>query len=271
MFNNTGNLSFYLGIIFIAISFAGLILVYIAARRKLLEESSLEKIVDLGKWVIGSVAIILSGSIISDGFKEREQDIKELDFFDKYVSTVTQVEGIEQRWLLCQYFAAVSPEGPMKDGWVNYQALLDPVYNEYKENKTKIAELINKDSLDPKESKQLRALQSATIQLEQKLIATETVAEPTVYIHYGNREQKDLASQIRDHLRGAGYKTPATEFIQNYGILKDNEIRYFKESDVVTANAIQALLKSYGVESSVAWISWYSSKAAPGTVEVWIK
>lgn len=272
MLNNTGNISFYLGVTFIIISLTGFVFAYVAARKKLLEPEALSKMIELGKWVIGSVAIIVSGSIISDGFKEREQDVKELEFFDKYVSTITQVEGVEKRWLLCQYFAAVSPEGQMRDGWIAYQKILDPVYKEYKEATKEIEQLSQKDSLNKAESKRLRVLQNAANQLDQKLITEDPKsAEPVIYIQYGNRDQKDLASQIRTSLQKSGYDAPGIEFIQNYRQLKTNEIRYFKESDLNTAMAIQTFLKTQGIDAVVARIGWYSTKAAPGTIELWLK
>lgn len=275
MFSNTGSLSFYLGIAFIGIAIAGVWFVYYALSRGLIDESKLDKVIDLGKWVIASVAIILSGAIISDGFKEREQDVKELEFFDKYVATVTQAEGIEQRWLLCEYFASVSPPGEMRSSWQNYQKVIEPAYKSYKQGKAEIAKLSAKDSLSNDELKKLSTLREKTHVLEQSLVGhanSEAKVLPetnnTVYIQYGKTAGRDGASEVMNVINDFGYKAPGIEFIEN---IKTNEIRYFRKSDEEAAMALQALLSNHQVETKIQKAFQFEGRTKPGTVEIWLK
>ncbi|MBB1287028.1 SPOR domain-containing protein [Flavisolibacter sp. BT320] len=143
MFSNTGNLSLYLGIFFIIISFIGIVFIYFVVKKNTIEKEKLDKVIELGKWFIVSVAIVLSTSIVNDAFREREQDLKEIDVFDKYVTTVTKANGIEETWLLCEYFAIVSPEGAMQDSWKRYRDTIQPRYIEFKINNKRIDSLKN--------------------------------------------------------------------------------------------------------------------------------
>ncbi len=175
MFSNTGNLSFYLGITFIVLSLVGLIITYILIKKGTVEGEKLDKLIDLGKWYIVSVAIVLAAAIVNDGFREREQDIKEMDVFDKYISTITMAGGIEQRWLLCEYFAAVSPDGPLQKAWKNYQKILQPRYDEYRNDQEEIVEITNTVNPTFDQKQRLAILQEKNAALEQSFVQISDV------------------------------------------------------------------------------------------------
>ena len=109
MFENTGELSFYLGIGFVSIASIGVALILIMMLRKSLSDGGMEKFIGLFKWFIISVALVIGATIITDSFKERDQDVEEIAIFEKYVDTITAADGIEKRWLLAQYFSSVVP------------------------------------------------------------------------------------------------------------------------------------------------------------------
>ena len=73
MFSDTGNLSFWLGVSFILIAMCGIIVIYLIIKNKTIENENIDKIIELGKWFMVSVAIALSVSIINDG---SEKEIK---------------------------------------------------------------------------------------------------------------------------------------------------------------------------------------------------
>ena len=148
---------------------------YVLIKKGTIESEKLDKLIDLGKWFIVSVAIVLAAAIVNDGFREREQDIKEIDVFDKYISTITRADGIEQRWLLCEYFATVSPEGHLQKAWVNYQAILKPRYEEYKKNKTEIVEITNKENPTDVEKQKLAVLQVENAVLEKSFLPESSI------------------------------------------------------------------------------------------------
>jgi hypothetical protein len=65
--------------------------------------------IDLFKYTIVSVAIATVSLVISDLFKERDQDVKELEYFDKYVEDVKKADGILERFQLSKYLSIVAP------------------------------------------------------------------------------------------------------------------------------------------------------------------
>jgi hypothetical protein len=64
-----------------------------------------DKVIDLIKWSISSVAIVLVTLIIDTGFRERSTGIQEMQVYDKYVDIILKADNIEQRWKLCEYFS----------------------------------------------------------------------------------------------------------------------------------------------------------------------
>jgi len=122
---NTGQMSLYLGMGVVLLGFLGVIVTYFLVLRSAIDPARLDKLIDVGKWFIASVAVIVAASVVSDSFKERETEIKELDFFDKYTATVTKADGIPERRLLAEYFATVAPSGEFRDAWKAYEAIID--------------------------------------------------------------------------------------------------------------------------------------------------
>jgi len=91
---DTGHLSLLLCAVLMVVALVGIIAIYLMIKNKEIENENVDKIVDLGKWCIVSVAIVLSTSIVNDGFRERDQDIKEMEVFDKYVTTILEADGL---------------------------------------------------------------------------------------------------------------------------------------------------------------------------------
>lgn len=147
MFTNTGNLSFYLGISFILLAFIGLIVAFRLVKNGSIEPDKLDKLIELGKWFIISVALVVGSAIVVDGFKEREQDVREIEVFDKYVTTITEVEGVEKRWLLAEYFSMVAPDGELRKSWVAYKELIKPRLDEFRLAKAEKKIIDNKEQL----------------------------------------------------------------------------------------------------------------------------
>lgn len=144
MFSDTGSISLWLGGFFILISLIGIVIIYLIIKNKSIENENIDKIIELGKWFIVSVAITLSISIVNDGFRERDQDIKEMDVFEKHVDTILEASGVEKRKLLCEYFAAVSPEGAIKKSWKEYKIIVDQQVAELRTAEEKVVKIAEK-------------------------------------------------------------------------------------------------------------------------------
>ncbi len=88
--------------------------------------------IDLLKWAVASVGIVIATLIIDSGFKDREIGIKELTLYNDHVDLVTNTENLAQRRLLAQYFAYVTPSEKLRARWKDYYTLVDSEYQDVK-------------------------------------------------------------------------------------------------------------------------------------------
>lgn len=85
--------------------------------------------IDLAKWAIVSVGLVVMTTIIDAGFKDRAAGIVEMGAYDKYVTDLVVLnEEVGPRRLLAQYFAHVTASDKLRPGWQAYYALLDSEY-----------------------------------------------------------------------------------------------------------------------------------------------
>ena len=117
--------------IFIAITLFAMTTVIYLVFKDIIKPDRLSIIIDLFKYALVSVAIATTTLIISDLFREREQDVKELEYFDKYVEVVMKADGVRERYQLAKYFSIVAPSGEMKSSWIKYHKAIEPELNEY--------------------------------------------------------------------------------------------------------------------------------------------
>lgn len=276
MFSDTGNLSLWLSIFFILISLCGIFVIYLIIKNKSIENENIDKIIELGKWFIVSVAITLSASIINDGFREREQDIKEMEVFDKYVSTILEADGIERRKLLCEYFASVSPEGPIRKSWERYETIVDKHIVEIRESEKKIIVIAKKaeeGTASASEIEEKARLEEKTSALSQSLIQKSSQADlkPRVYFHIRDESQRTQAKQLADKVESrANVVVPG---VQRLDIgPPGTELRYFKSVEEQEAKQIADALSSLGLKVATKYVPGFesSNKIRPRHYELWI-
>jgi len=201
MFTNTGTLSFYLNMIFLALAFVGLILVCVLILRSKVEQTKLDKLIEVGKWFFVSFAIVVATAVVSDGFKERDQDVKEIEVFNKHVATITKADGIEERWLLTEYFACVAPAGGLQTSWGRYKDLLWPQVEQYRKDKARKEELEQlkkqNQALTPEQEKEHAQLTDSTAKQEKPLISdrSEQTSSSTEWVIVAATDSTLLAAQ----------------------------------------------------------------------------
>lgn len=201
MFSNTGALSFWLGIGFIFLAFIGVLTAYRLSRKEDIDAAKLDKLIDLGKWFIISVALVVGATIVSDGFKEREHDIQEIAVFEKYVSTITEAGGIEKRWLLADYFSMVAPAGELRNSWANYKLHITPELEEYKNGIKELNSLVNKGKkgdLTEAEATKAVELLAKTENFEQSLIPPTTTIAPKQVLVTNAKPSSDIKTTSVD-------------------------------------------------------------------------
>ncbi|KAF0198329.1 MAG: Uncharacterized protein FD166_1382 [Bacteroidetes bacterium] len=250
MFSNTSQLSFIIGSTFLIISLGWVIFIYYLIRKKLIEDARLDKMIDLGKWFIVSVGMVSLAAIITDSFKEREQDMKEIEVFDKYVSTITQVEGIEERWLLCEYFAAVSPEGQLKESWQSYQKILKHNRELFNSNNEKIKVIDSKDSITPEDEVKRDILVRQNTALDKSLVvvppaskSNDEVIRIDIFYLEGNdallNRANDLSSQIESSFYTVKVKMLKKTTNDQAGYrIKENQFRVDSPNEREIANEL---------------------------------
>lgn len=91
-----------------------------------------QNFVELFKWFMGSVVIVIVTLVIESGFKERETGIEEMKIYNEYVDIILKADNIEERWKLAEYFAVVTPTQRLRERWINYQTILVDDYKRYK-------------------------------------------------------------------------------------------------------------------------------------------
>lgn len=106
-----------------------------------------DKLIELIKWTISSVCIVIVTLIIDTGFREREAGIKEMEVYDKYVDIILQADNIEQRWKLCEYFSIVTPTERLRTRWQAYRDSISKDYYLWK-SKQRVDSILIDDSND---------------------------------------------------------------------------------------------------------------------------
>jgi hypothetical protein len=271
MLNGTGAISFWLGISVIALSFAGFGGVYYLVKSNSIENEKLDKLVEIAKWCIVSVAITISATIVNDGFREREQEVKEIEMFNKYIDTVMAAKGEEQRKLLSEYFATVSPAGPIRDAWINYEKKVDAQIARTVQKEDEIQKL-QKDTLNNV------AAQAKIDKLKQEVETAKTGSlapskvepgdvKPRLFVQISSADQKEKLQGILAGLtKTMNITLPGFEIIQGYK--GKNELRYFDESERDFVNNLVSNLNSVGLTVSPKYVPGY--KVKPFQFELWI-
>lgn len=79
-------------------------------------------VVELLKWAVVSVGLVIMTTIIDSGFKDRAAGIQEIHEYDKYVTDqiVLNNKDVKPRLRLAQYFANVTASEKLKKGWFDY-------------------------------------------------------------------------------------------------------------------------------------------------------
>jgi uncharacterized protein (UPF0216 family) len=238
--------------------------------------------VELFKWLIGSVALVVMTAIIDWGFKDRAAGLQEIQQYDKYATEliVLNNDPVKKR-MLAQFFSKVTPSEKLRDGWEKYFAEVDLEYKAFLKKdslaQARLKEIMEKDSLTLSsslilEKKQLENQVSENRRIiNQPLVLPKNTVIPVVYIQIGSEEQRIAAIELTGKIIEAGYKAPGIELVESARKLSANEIRYFRESDENFARVVQNILKEQKIEATIRPAFRYSSSTREGTIEVWLK
>jgi len=233
--------------------------------------------IELTKWFIVSVVIVVVSLIIDSGIKERAQGMNEIEQYGKYATNLIILnEDIGPRRLLAQYFAYVTASEKLRKGWMNYYLVID---SEYRKSHDSLVILIkNIDSLlkvdtSSKVKQQLADLRVSKFNLEKQLNSTLTLPNNVknsqiIYIQISKESLRDKALSLQGSLLKSGYNIPGIEFVDVD--LKINDIRYFRDSDYSLANQLKVELETLGIKSELKLLTQFQNKVKEGTIELWL-
>lgn len=276
MLANTGTLSFILYGIFIAIAIIGLFIAIYFIRKDNIPPEKLEKIIELAKYTVVSVCIATVTLIVSDLFKEREQDVKELEYFDKYVQDVKKVDGIQERFQLSKYLSIVAPSGELKKSWKDYYDTLQVEYREYLRLKKEKEKL---DTIQNPTEDQLIKKQEINEKIDQKeapLVSSYSNLSPRVYIQISAESQRPIAKSLQEILVNENFLVPGIENIGKKGnvyVPSKTEVRYYREEELPDALRLISIIKSQNpglqINEVPQKVPGSGRGTRPGHFEIW--
>ena len=276
MLANTGTLSFILYGIFIAIAILGLFVAIYFIKKDNIPPEKLEKIIELAKYTVVTVCIATVTLIVSDLFKEREQDVKELEYFDKYVQDVKKVDGIQERFQLSKYLSIVAPSGELKSSWKAYYDTLQIEYNEYLRLKKEREKL---DTVANPTNEQIMKKQELNDKIEQKeapLVSSYNNLAPRVYIQISEESQRPAAKSLQSTLLNENFLVPGIENIGKKGntyVPSKTEVRYYREEEQADALRLISIIKNQNIGLQInevpQKIPGNGRGTRPGHFEIW--
>ncbi|TKC12349.1 hypothetical protein FA048_01645 [Pedobacter polaris] len=240
--------------------------------------------VEVAKWLIGTVGLTLITYFINWGFKDRESGMLEISQYDKYATELIVLnDNPIKRRMLAQFFANVTPSEKLKDGWTDYYREVNNEYvafiksdslnrarlvkiNRIDSNKLSQSEKIEKD-LREKKAKQDAEIINASIVIPENSIITQA----TVYIQAVSTS-KEYAEKIRSLLISSGFKVPSIEYMDRTKyIMSSNQIRYFRNEDVLITDQLKTILESDNVITNTKYLPVLNKNTKQGIVELWLK
>lgn len=97
--------------------------------------------IDLSKWVITSVALVVAGLIIDSGISIRKTSLNELKEYGNYITELIVLNPDPvNRYYLAQYMTCVTTSKPLRDGWKAYFDSVYPEYIQYKDSLDRVYE-----------------------------------------------------------------------------------------------------------------------------------
>lgn len=238
--------------------------------------------VELFKWLIGSVALVIMTTIIDWGFKDRAAGLQEIEQYDKYATEliVLNNDPVKKR-MLAQFFSKVTPSEKLREGWEKYYKEVDTEYKEFLRKdsiaRDKLKALADQDTTMLSQSQKIEKaqleIQVKEVQrmINQPLILPNVSVTPVVYIQIGSDEQRGTAKLLVEKIIELGYKAPGIELVESAGKMTSNEIRYFRETDEAAAIVLQNMLQTQNIEVRLKPILGLRSKTKEGTIELWLK
>ena len=256
--------------------------------------------VDLLKWLVGTVGLTLITYIINWGFQDRAQGMEEISQYDKYASELIVLnDNPVTKRMPAQFFSNVTPSEKLKKGWKDYYREVDAEYRQFLEKdsiiKERLKELIRNGNMLQSSSDhhfersdleiriaENEMIKRASIIIPDNVSNASTASNsmmtsptfqppPTISIKSAASSASE-AEHIKALLVESGFEVSAIDKTeQGRFALKDNEIRYFWDSDFASVVEIKRLLSKHDIAISIQYLPRLASAREQGAIELWMK
>jgi|GEM_PF-716011 hypothetical protein len=155
--------------------------------------------VELLKWFVASVVLVVITTIIDSGLKDRAEGIVEIEQYSKYVNNLIVLnDQIGPRRKLAQFFSKVTASKKLREGWVDYFKAIDTEYNElnqeYADTQKKYDSLYRKPNRSVEDSIILSHLQDLIVYYNKQL--NSPIKIPANFISPGSKSNYTPTSPV---------------------------------------------------------------------------
>lgn len=154
-------------------------------------------IMEYVKWFIVSVVLVVIALIVDSGFKSRDQGLKEMTQYDKYLDVLVYNDNVGAKLKLTEFLATITTSKDLRKRWEVYLEKVKAEYEEYQRKdsvtKAKLDNLYQKDTLSKGELKTYEKLQKEKNEIDFQL--SKDIKLPPSFIEGGvglKSSNKDL-------------------------------------------------------------------------------
>jgi len=251
--------------------------------KKSLSLEKYKETIDLLKWIIGTAGVTIITLIINWGFKDREQGMSEILQYDKYATEliIFNDNPINKR-MIAQFFSHVTPSGKLKKGWQDYYKEVDAEYRSFlvKDSieKARLNELMKRDTLEltnaeiiEKNDLSKNVAENDMIRRSPIHIPNNSTSKSNLIIYIKSVNAITEAEKTQALLVSLGFRAPAIEEVDPSTItLRENEIRYFFESERLTVLEIQEIIAAQNITTTIQYTPNNAHRSRRGAIELWI-
>ena len=142
-------------------------------KEKLPRIEKFKLIMEYVKWFVVSVVLVVIALIIDSGFKSRDQGLKEMTQYDKYIDVLVYNDNVGAKVKLAEFLSIITTSKDLRDRWGVYLEKVRAEYDEYQKlndsTEAQIEKLNQKNSPTEKEIKTIEKLEDKKSEIESQL------------------------------------------------------------------------------------------------------
>lgn len=150
-------------------------------KEKLPRIEKFKLIMEYAKWFVVSVVLVVVALIIDSGFKSREQGLKEVTEYDKYIEILVYNDNVGAKVKLAEFLSIISTSDDIRERWEIYHKKVKAEYEEFEK---------------------MNAEKEAKLEvLKQKEIKKTLTDEDVIKLNKLKKEKNDIESQLSEEIK----------------------------------------------------------------------